>query len=66
MEGTVVNRLAKAVVAYLIGCAMVFFFGAFVSWELNPGQWEPSGRFMVGMMGPAVGLIAALFASELS
>lgn len=50
----------KAVKTILIGiCTFVFIYliASFVAWDLNAGNWEDGGRFLVGFVGGLMGVI---------
>ena len=44
-------KAIAALIVFWIIFGMVYLLGAFICWELNPGNWDTVARIMVGFLG---------------
>lgn len=42
--------------------SLPYMAGAFFAWDLNPGDWEPQWRYIVGALGVLYGCVGVIIA----
>jgi hypothetical protein len=52
----ILGMFLRAVVAF----GAIYLITAFVSWDLNAGNWETADRFVVGLFGGWAAIMAAI------
>ena len=49
--------MIRAALSFAIGFAAVVLLGAFITWDINPGNWDWGARYLVGFVGVVVGVL---------
>jgi hypothetical protein len=57
--------MIKAVFVVIVFNALTFLAFAFVTWEINPANWEAGMRGMCVIIGSMLGSLGALMAGEI-
>lgn len=57
------NKIVKGVLAGFLSFVVIYAFGSFMAWDLNPGGWSDYGRMMAGFFGIFAFAIVFLLAS---
>jgi hypothetical protein len=61
----IVERMARAILCAATAATSagtVYLAGAFVAWDLDPGQWDVLGRLTVAFFGGFAGLLGGSIA----
>jgi hypothetical protein len=56
--------MIKSVIAFIVVNAIVFLAFAFVTWEINPANWEVGTRALSVIIGPMFGSLGAIIAGD--
>ena len=51
-------NIIKACIVFTAVCVLTWLAVGFVAWELNPGKWEPVGRYVFVLIATALGGVA--------
>jgi hypothetical protein len=58
------KNLTLIALASCIGPIFAYVAGAFVVWDLNPGNWRSDGRYAVALLAVIVGFILSVLVSS--
>ena len=57
--------MIKAVIACIVFNALTFFAFAFVTWEINPANWEAGMRGMCVIIGSMLGSLGVMISGDI-
>lgn len=43
------NR-CKSIIYAIMGVVLVYLVGAYTAWDFNSANWDPAGRFFIGLV----------------
>lgn len=57
-------KLLISILVFILMLAITFYFGAFVSWDLDLSNWQPEDRFLLAALGSIFAGVGALVTWE--
>jgi hypothetical protein len=57
--------MIKSVIAFIVFNALTFLAFAFITWEINPANWEPITRALSVTIGGMLGGLGATIAGDI-
>jgi hypothetical protein len=57
--------MTRLIFVFIAANAIVFLAFAFVTWEINPANWEAGTRALSVIIGPMFGSLGALIVGDL-
>jgi hypothetical protein len=56
--------MIKSVIAFIVVNALTFLAFAFITWDINPANWEAGTRTLLVTVGSLLGSMGALIAGD--
>ena len=56
--------MIKSVIAFIVVNALAFLAFAFITWDINPANWEAGTRTLLVTVGSLLGALGALIAGD--
>ena len=54
------NKLVYNIMMFAIGFIGMYLLGAFIAWDINAGNWNDAGRYMIGCLGCIIGAVLVI------
>ena len=58
--------MIKSVIAFVVVNALTFLAFAFITWDINPANWEAGTRTLLVTVGSLLGSLGAIIAGDVT